>query len=126
MARILIVDDEALIVMALAYTFEDRGHEVRTASDGRRALDALQGFVPDVLITDYMMPRMSGTQLIAAVRERADLARLRIVLMSAIDRAKVNGIGRLCDAFIGKPFDEEEVAAVVQRLLGPEAAPAGS
>ena len=115
-ARILIVDDEALIAMALAYTLESQGHEVRTAADGRKALDVLDGFRPDVMITDYMMPRMDGAQLVQAVRARPDLRAIRIIMLTALDEAMIAKDAVAYDLFARKPFLDDEIVGLVARL----------
>ncbi|HET6467903.1 MAG TPA: response regulator [Geminicoccaceae bacterium] len=116
MARILIVDDEALIAMSLEFALTAQGHEVRTAVNGRRALEVLDGFTPDVVVTDYMMPRMDGAELIRAVRERPGLAGARIVLITAIEKARVDRDAVSYDAFVRKPFLEDDVVELVDRL----------
>jgi CheY-like chemotaxis protein len=114
-ARVLIVDDEPLIALTLELALSAHGHEVRTAVNGRKALETLDGFTPDVILTDYMMPGMDGAALIRAVRERRGLQAVRIVVVTALDQARVERDASY-DAFVRKPFLEDEVAALVARL----------
>lgn len=71
MAKILIVDDEPAIRELFKYVFEDAGHEVALANNGREALDALQGGAPDFMVLDVAMPEMTGTEMIEELGRRA-------------------------------------------------------
>ena len=71
MAKILIVDDEPAIRELFKYVFEDAGHEVALAGNGREALDAIQGGAPDFMVLDVAMPEMSGMQMITELCRRA-------------------------------------------------------
>jgi two-component system, OmpR family, alkaline phosphatase synthesis response regulator PhoP len=117
MARILIVDDEALIAASLAFSFEAAGHEVKTANDGRRAVAMLDTFTPDVIVTDYMMPRMNGAELVRAVRSRSDLPKVRIVLSTALAADQIDAMDIRLDGFVRKPVADDEIVALVSNLV---------
>jgi DNA-binding NtrC family response regulator len=68
--RLLIVDDEPAILRALGRAFRRHGFEVRTASDGEEALAALDEFIPDVIISDFKMPGMTGGELLGLIGAR--------------------------------------------------------
>lgn len=68
MAKILIVDDEPAILQLFQYIFEEAGHEVLLAGDGRQALDSLLSGLPDFMVLDVAMPEMSGKELVLELK----------------------------------------------------------
>ena len=70
-SRILVVDDETQITRVLKTTLSSQGYEVKTATDGESGFDAAMDWLPDLIVTDLSMPRMSGIELCRAVRERS-------------------------------------------------------
>jgi DNA-binding response OmpR family regulator len=125
MAKLLICDDEVHILRAAEFKLKRAGYDVRTAFDGEEAWEAMQADLPDMLITDYQMPRLDGLQLIARCRETAATAKLPIVLLTAkgleldqpglIAKYKLGGI-------FGKPFSPRELQARVEQMVGKPAA----
>ena len=120
MSRILIVDDEPAVLEVLASLLTDEGFTVRTAPDGRVALEMLADDLPDLLITDVMMPRLDGWTLLAAVREHTPT--LPVIVISAVDRREARHWALLITdhtVFLQKPFDVETLLATVEQLNGP-------
>lgn len=111
-ARILVADDEPPIVEILATVLEDEGYTVLRAYDGAAALAAVERERPALIISDVMMPRMSGLELAERVRE-AD-ADLPIVLISAVPPPSV---ALAHTTVLTKPFDIEAIVDLVARLL---------
>jgi CheY-like chemotaxis protein len=113
--RILIVDDEVFIREVLAEVLADEGYVVQTATDGRQALEAIAASRPDLVITDVMMPHLSGWQLLQEVR--AQHPALPVILISA---APESGAHRewLTDhtAFLAKPFALDDLFGLIMRL----------
>jgi CheY-like chemotaxis protein len=85
--RILVIDDEWLLATWLAEALEDVGYLVQTASDGQEALAHVSRFRPDLVITDFMMARMTGLELATALRALSDLGNTPIILVSAAQSA---------------------------------------
>jgi CheY-like chemotaxis protein len=79
-AKLLVVDDEAPIRMSLSAILDEFGYSVRTANDGFQALTAIQKEIPDVIISDLNMPRMSGFELLSVVRRR--FPAIQVIAMS--------------------------------------------
>ncbi len=117
MARVLIVEDEFLIAMSLAAALEAEEHEVRQARDGRSALGILPEFKPEVVVTDYMMPRMDGAALIRQIRNMPELDGVRIVMMTAIPEETLAPQHLAYDAYLAKPFREADLVALIDRVL---------
>src|ERR1700748_2669296 len=79
----LVVDDSMLIRHTVCRSLEKRGFQVETASDGASALEALSSFQPDVIFTDMQMPRLTGQELIDALKTNAKTADIPIVVLAA-------------------------------------------
>ncbi len=115
MASVLVVEDEAFTALALVDELADLGHTVRDAMDGEAAIDVLADFTPDILITDLMMPRMGGGDLIRHVRARPGPA-IPVVLITGVPEAKLPiDIGY--DAYLSKPIDHTALGLVITRLV---------
>jgi len=117
MARILIVEDEMLIGMALEAALKAEGYETRHVTDGQKALAALEEFHPDVILTDYMMPRMDGEALIQAVRSKPDARETPIILMSAIPEETFVAKETDYDLFLQKAFRYTVLLEMLERVL---------
>ena len=117
-AIVLIVEDEEPIATTLAMIISDYGCLPTIASNGEEALKCFQEQMPNLILTDLMMPKMDGNQLIALLRERATSGQPipPIVMMSAARSASVTQAD--VDAFLPKPFDIDEVEAVLERFVG--------
>jgi len=121
MANILIVDDEQSYRQLLSLVFQEEGHELRTAMNGRQALEELQKEPADVIVSDVKMPDMDGIELLRAVRET--LPDLGVILMTAfasVDTAR-EAFKLGADDFIQKPFDVEELKLIVRKTLEKQA-----
>ncbi len=115
-ATILIADDEAFIVDLLATLLEDEGFTVLRAYDGAEALAIAERERPDLILSDVMMPRLSGIELVARLRTWEDGSSPPVILMSAVTappRLPPRTI------FIPKPFDLDTVLVAVAALLAP-------
>jgi CheY-like chemotaxis protein len=115
MATILIVDDERPLRDLLVAVFAGSGYRVIEASDGRRALELAAAEHPDAVISDVMMPLMSGLELCRRLKADEGTRGVRVVLMSAVDQQRAEGAG--ADAFVAKPFDIDELERLVDGLL---------
>jgi two-component system response regulator MprA len=117
--RILLVDDEPLILDVLGTVLVDEGYRVETAPDGRAALDLVEAGLPDLIISDVMMPRLSGLDLLAQVRPRSPT--LPVILLSAMHQWRQPRERADSDhtVFLAKPFDLEELLEIVVRLIKP-------
>ncbi|MCO5732175.1 response regulator [Rhizobium sp. SSA_523] len=117
MASIVIAEDEFLIADVLAIMLEEAGHEVSTAAHGRAALAIIKGKAPDLVITDFMMPLMTGLELAQALRGDAELQQIPIILVSGAQGAIGRAHPDVFDAVLDKPYNEKTLLATVERLL---------
>ena len=123
--KVLIVDDEPNIVMALDYLLQRNGYEVRIATNGDEALHQVEGFGPDLVLLDLMIPGKSGYDVCQRIREHPTLGRIRIVMLSARGReAEVSkGLSLGADLYITKPFSNVELVTRIGELLGVACSP---
>ena len=115
-ARILVVDDEAQLTRVLRTGLSARGYEVRTAPDGRTALEIFKEWLPDLVITDLAMPGMDGLELSRQVRA---VSQVPILVLSAKgeEKTKIEALDLGADDFITKPFGIDELFARVRAAL---------
>ena len=84
MARsVLLCDDEAFILRAAEIKFKNTGYDVRCANNGEEAWDAIQERMPDLLVTDYQMPRLDGLELVRRIREHKETRDIPIIMLTA-------------------------------------------
>ena len=122
MRKILVAEDDVLLAHIHEITLREAGFEVLVCHDGQQALDALEGFDPDLLITDFSMPRLNGGELIRAMRGRRG-ARTAVLLASARDEHLLRNDER-GDARLEKPISPARLLGAVRALEAswPEAA----
>jgi DNA-binding response OmpR family regulator len=115
-ARVLVVDDEVAIRDLLEYGLAQAGFEVRSARDGRAALEVVRSWTPEVIILDVMLPEVDGFTLLPALRRLTDVP---IVMLSAktATAEKVTGLARGADDYLAKPFELEELVARLHSAL---------
>ncbi len=117
---IYVVDDEEHITELLAMGLGINGFEVERLSDGRQALAALERRRPDLLILDVMMPGLTGTEVLARIRQNEGAnAHLPVILLTARDETKdkVEGLRLGSDDYVTKPFSIEELVERVKAIL---------
>jgi DNA-binding response OmpR family regulator len=116
---VLVVDDDPVILRLLQVNFELEGIDVTLAVDGEEGLARIRREPPDVVISDIMMPKVNGLELLAALRGEPSTASLPIILLSA--KAQVadvqRGLELGADDYVTKPFDPLELIDRVYKVL---------
>ncbi len=114
--RILLVDDEPLIVKGLKFALESDGYETDSAEDGEMALSKIKSGDFDLILLDVMLPKMSGIEVCQAVREVSDVP---IIMLTAKgeDMDKILGLEYGADDYMTKPFNILEVKARIKNIL---------
>ena len=118
MARILVVDDDELLVELVTFTLESHGHEVITAEDGAEAFELATSEQPDVVVLDGMMPGADGLDVLRQLRQDAG-PDLPVIMLSARkqERDVVGGLAEGANDYLVKPFMPEELAVRIQKVL---------
>jgi len=118
-ARLLVVDDEPGVLQGIAAILRDEEHEVTTARSGREALAHVAAALPDLIVSDVRMPGMSGYALAARLRAAARTRLIPIVFLTAKGATadRIAGFRAGVDAYITKPYEPDELVAVVLNIL---------
>ena len=114
--RVLVVDDEKLLVKGIKFNLENDGYEVLTGSDGQQALDIAASQPVDLIILDVMMPNMDGLEACQRIREFSDVP-IIMLTAKADDMDKLMGFEHGADDYLTKPFNILELKARVRALL---------
>jgi DNA-binding response OmpR family regulator len=116
---VLLVDDDPVILRLLEVNFEMEGFQVRTAGDGQEGLEAALVEPPHIVISDVMMPRMNGLELVASLKAHPATAHIPVILLSA--KAQVSdikaGLDAGADGYVTKPFEPHDLVDRVIKLL---------
>ncbi|PIO47603.1 MAG: hypothetical protein CMR00_09500 [[Chlorobium] sp. 445] len=119
LADILIVDDQEIILKLLEETLRSEGYSVRMATNGYEALNAVNEKKPDLIITDMLMPKMNGVDMVAKLKESADTRLIPTIMLTGLfdfdNKVRALEIG--VDDFLGKPFNRVELITKVRALL---------
>lgn len=117
--KILIVDDEPSIIVALQFLMEQNGYETLVAFSGEEAMEVVAQHRPDLILLDIMLPVVDGFEVCQRVREKAEWKDIRIVLVTALDRESnvAKGLALGANAYVTKPFANADLIAKVKELL---------
>ena len=126
MARLLVVEDDPSLLAGLRDLLSLSGHQVRAASSGEAAWEAVQAELPELVVTDVVMPGMSGLDLLQAVRGGPEGGHLPFIFISATILSNMEEqIKALPDAtYLRKPFEVDTLIETINSVLGP-ASPEG-
>ena len=114
--RILLVDDEPLIIKGLRFTLEQEGYEILTASDGEEALEVFHSEPVDLVLLDVMLPKLDGIQVCQRIRETSNVPILMLTAKGE-DMDKILGLEYGADDYMTKPFNILEVKARIKTVL---------
>jgi DNA-binding response OmpR family regulator len=116
--KILVADDDLLMLKTLEFRLKKDGHTVITTRDGREALAQIELIVPDLVITDLMMPFTSGMEIIGFVRQMTG-KRIPVIILSAMGQENVvlEAFQLGADDYITKPFSPNELSVRVRRFM---------
>ena len=117
--RLLIVDDEPNLLRAVAACLRGEGYEVDTARSGEEALVHIAQGLPDLIVSDIRMPRMDGYAFARQLRSNPRTDLIPIVFLTAKDESseRLEGIRAGVDAYLTKPFEPDELVAVIGNIL---------
>ena len=115
--KILIVDDEPLIRDALAFKLTKDGYEIDTAEDGEKAIEKVEATSYDMIISDVMMPFISGFELLKILKERGTEAPVLMLTSLNSENAVLKAFDMGADDFMTKPFSPNELSVRIKKLL---------
>ena len=118
-AKILIVDDEPHITMAVDFLMKDQGHITQVAHNGQEALKMIPTFQPELIILDVMMPLKNGFEVAKEVRRDPKMHNCKIIFLTAkgTDRDKGEGYTSGADVYLTKPFDNQALINLVNEII---------
>jgi DNA-binding response OmpR family regulator len=121
-SKILMADDDRIVRRIVVAKLSGLGYDMTQAEDGQEAMGLLEnGFVPDLVITDSLMPRMTGLELARSIRSspNADVAKLPIIMLTSRqgEHDVIEGLQTGLDDYVTKPFSPDELAARVRTAL---------
>jgi two-component system, OmpR family, alkaline phosphatase synthesis response regulator PhoP len=119
MHKVLVVDDEEPILELLKYNLEKGGYEVKTASDGSRAVDIARKFIPDLVLLDIMMPKMDGVETCRMLRDIPELQQTFVVFLTARSEeySEVAAFDVGADDYITKPIKPRALMSRISALF---------
>ncbi|RAV98297.1 response regulator [Pseudochryseolinea flava] len=119
MHKVLVVDDEEPILELLKYNLEKGGYEVKTASDGSKAVDIARKFVPDLVLLDIMMPKMDGVETCRMLRDIPELQQTFVVFLTARSEeySEVAAFDVGADDYITKPIKPRALMSRISALF---------
>jgi DNA-binding response OmpR family regulator len=117
--RIVIADDDPIVIKFLSAIFQDEGFEVRTADDGEKALKVIRETRPDLIILDLVMPYHDGFEICQEVRAAALTANVPVIILSMKEKEQdaIRAFEVGADDFIRKPFNALELVARARKLM---------
>jgi DNA-binding response OmpR family regulator len=117
--KVLVVDDEVHIVHVVAIKLRNNGYDVIVASNGAEAYELTCEEKPDIIVTDYQMPLLSGLELISKLRGNEETKRLPVILLTArnYEIAEEEKIRLNISVCLSKPFSPKELLAAVEDVL---------
>ncbi|MFT4257587.1 MAG: twitching motility response regulator PilH [Pseudoxanthomonas sp.] len=119
MARILIVDDSPSQLLGIQRIVEKLGHESITAEDGAQGVEVAKRELPDMVLMDVVMPNLNGFQATRSLNREATTKHIPVVLVTTKDQDtdRMWGMRQGAKAYLTKPFSEDELAELIERML---------
>jgi DNA-binding NarL/FixJ family response regulator len=116
---ILVVDDDLGTRLAISDYLEMCGYSVITAADGQQALEMVDSYRPHLMLTDIVMPRVNGYQLVRSVRQHPSLRLLPVIFLTERNKTeeRIQGYQLGADLYLPKPFELQELGAAIRNLL---------
>ena len=119
MSRVLIVDDSPSQLVGMKRTVEKLGHQVITAEDGAAGVEAARRELPDLILMDVVMPNLNGFQATRTIAKDPKTSHIPIILVTTKDQDtdRMWGLRQGAKAYLTKPFSEDELAEVIERVF---------
>ena len=118
--KILIVDDEPDIIEILKYNLEKEGYDVKSANNGKKAVEKAKKYIPDIIILDVMMPEMDGIEACQELKKISKLSNTRIIFLSARgeDFTQIAAFDAGADDYVTKPVKPKILIKKISSISG--------
>jgi two-component system, OmpR family, phosphate regulon response regulator PhoB len=115
----LLVEDESALVELIRYNLEKEGYEIATATDGEEALVMIDERLPDILLLDWMLPKLAGIEVCRRLRSRPSTRNLPIIMLTAKaeETDRIRGLDTGADDYLTKPFSISELTARIRAVM---------
>ncbi|MDX1490196.1 MAG: response regulator [Pseudohongiellaceae bacterium] len=119
MAKLFVADDDQLALDLISFRLQRLGHDVSTANDGELALTEIQRLKPELIILDYVMPVISGREIVSTLKNNPETANIPIIILTGQWREKdvMEALDLGITDYMTKPFSPEELIFRVKRAL---------
>lgn len=114
---VLVAEDDPSIQLTLRFVLEDEGFEVVVASDGEQALEVARAARPDAILLDLMMPKLTGAEVLTALRQDDVTAAIPVVMLTGMAYSELRRFGDGVE-YISKPFSPDDLVGRLRHLLG--------
>ncbi len=116
--KVLVCEDDEMVLKMVEFKLEKEGYEVILAKDGKEAIELIETLKPDIIITDIMMPYLTGLEIVHKVRKQLNM-NVPIIIVSSIglEKTVLEAFQLGADDFITKPFSPNELSVRIKRLL---------
>ena len=127
MARIMLVEDDAILAEMYQAKFELEGHDVKLATNGEECLEILDTHIPELILLDILMPKLNGFHVLKEIKKRPKLRQIPVILLTNLGEAEVDMNKELAhalgvsDYLIKSHHTPDEVVEKINRILGEEA-----
>jgi two-component system phosphate regulon response regulator PhoB len=117
--HILVVEDEDSLATLLQYNLEKEGYDVAVGADGEEALLLVDERLPDLIVLDWMLPKISGIEVCRRLRQRPETRNIPIIMLTARgeETDRIRGLDTGADDYVVKPFSMTELAARIRAVL---------
>jgi DNA-binding response OmpR family regulator len=117
--KVLIVDDEPNIVLAIDFLLSQKGFITEKAYNGNQALEKVKSFQPNIVVLDVMMPGMTGFEVARQIRTTPDFANVQIVFLTAkgTTKDKMQGYSNGGDLYLTKPFNNDDLVLSIEEMV---------
>ena len=123
MAKIMLVEDDMILVEMYEAKFDMEGHEIVVANNGQECLNLLEGYTPDIILLDILMPRMNGFHVLKEIKKQPNLRSIPVILLTNLGEAQVDMNAELAralgvnDYLIKSHHTPDEVVEKVMKAL---------
>jgi len=116
MHKVLVIDDEKLLVKSTCLALKYRGFETLGALDGKAGLTALETFHPDLILLDIMMPGLDGWEVLGQLKDKAETRNIPVIVFTAREYSNGQAMARERGAvdLVAKPFESDELATLIR------------